>query len=671
MVQKNKLKIKIKIKHILLVMVAIFVFLPNLIIGVATLAYKKDLVDSDMNKTPRCYYLQGLLSMYVNMPKISPFEHQAYYYMGINEYSYLNDNIYYTTDTGMSVENMFQSRKGIDGAIEYHEKGMESGIKSDYYVKNALALISLYHKNGQVDKAYQIVDKLKDSKNEKQVSYAFFAEATLNIKTRKYDEAIKSFETMDVAYFYSKDKYLAEAYKLKGDYKKSAEYMARAIGKPKYIVYNNPAIKKNTSGEYKMQDVDFINMPEYDANTIYIDNLDEIGSYYMPPEEPKNHSEHKFYINSSRDIKLKRIDEARENFLNNVVDEKYRGSIKGQLMINGAPMQGAVVVLERGATSFSPTNGIFANNLVDNSYAYVAEDGTFEFNNVIEGEYTTNIIFVKQNFKNLNLKSGFIQNNIVNVERGKTVNISFDTKYYAGTMSDGENTYDTELTNIIMKSDNQSSIPANNYDAVETTSKGDKLILERVVFDENQEHDENLDYFPYELGKDISFYQDEPLEFYKLFTDNINSDGFDVMYEGKILDNYNQDEAEKFYADLKNEKQYELYKSHNHEFVDCTTSEQARIVYPEEVLEYMKKNEYYNVLEYYEKAYEENPEDTFAIQMLIKLYTTGINEFGKERDVNKAIELADRLHEIDKTRSLDAQVRRYIYRMYSKYLYLK
>ncbi len=78
------------------------------------------------------------------------------------------------------------------------------------------------------------------------------------------------------------------------------------------------------------------------------------------------------------------------------------------------------------------------------------------------------------------------------------------------------------------------------------------------------------------------------------------------------------------------------------------------------MLKIMKESKYDKVLYYYEEEYKKDKNNEFTLQMLIKLYTTGVNELGDKKDVNKAIKLSDELYKINNDDSLNKQVKKFI-----------
>ncbi|MGL5576893.1 MAG: hypothetical protein ACRDCW_15245, partial [Sarcina sp.] len=160
---------KFRVSHVAYLLVFIFLVSPMLMIGFISSNFKKITHIDSLAKKPATYQMQGLLNLYVNMPKLSGGNDSAYYYMGLNEYNYLTDYIYYSGEKGFGdISTIFKSEGGIEKAIENHEKGLEKSKKnSDLYMKNSLALISLYYNNNQVDKAFGIIEILKKSSDKK------------------------------------------------------------------------------------------------------------------------------------------------------------------------------------------------------------------------------------------------------------------------------------------------------------------------------------------------------------------------------------------------------------------------------------------------------------------------------------------------------------------------
>ena len=142
--------IKIKVKHILIGLVIIFIFIPNLIIGVSYTIF--DMNWRVTNKgIPASFFTQEILNIYVKMPKLSPFEDIAYYIMGRNYYNTNTNNFIVSRKIFKSSEPQYSSYKGLESAILCHEKAIKGKSSGTYYNKNAQALIELYYVKGEIE----------------------------------------------------------------------------------------------------------------------------------------------------------------------------------------------------------------------------------------------------------------------------------------------------------------------------------------------------------------------------------------------------------------------------------------------------------------------------------------------------------------------------------------
>ena len=625
--QKGK-KLKIKVKHLVYIAMVIFIVIPNMIIGIASIVHKKDYENNKIvTEVPKGYYLQGLLNLYVNMPKISPFEDMAYYYMGVNEYQYNRDNVYYTAEMGMGMENGLKNNEGAKKAIEYHEKGIDGKVGSEYYMKNSFALASLYYKEGQVDKAFEIVNNLKQADDAMAKTYGYFNEGILNYKLSRYDEAIKSFGEMDETIIKMKNGYIGDSYLAKGDEKTAREY----------YVNNTSSWIRNVGDDYIINDVDFLHKKNDHNNS-------KMSQYYSGDDS---------------EAITKMNTKILERYKKNIVDDKYKGNIKGKFIFNDIPMIGTTVVLSKDKAQFDAIGGLYlSTGEQPEYYVYVDENGEFEFNNIIEGNYSINLLIPKNKFFEAGIDNPMMEGSIVNVERGKDVNIEIlksDEVIKSQVVTGGE-LIDVEYNSgLVLKSDNIDYENVTDYSGVYPRIDGERVILE--VAEEGTGED-----IPYELGKMLTIYKDdEELEFYKMMSAPSGNYTIEGMYIGHTFEKEPEDDKQTT----------SRYNSNIFGQFDLT-SEELKVEYPKEIIDVLVKvipgkiasgntYDYAKVLDYYEKAYEEDSENEETILMLIKLYTTGTDRSKSNRDVNKAIELSDKLNKKNNNRFLDWQVKEFIY----------
>lgn len=626
-------KIKIKVKYIVYLALTFLLVIPNVIIGISAMAYNFDLRNTaNIDEVPRGYYFQGLLNFYVNIPKISPFEDVAYYYMGVNEYNYKTSPVTFGVNVYMgSNGNIYFNDEGINNAIEYHKKGMEKGEKSSYYIKNMSALMSLYFEKGDLKSAQNLVNELKKSEDSLIASYAYLNEGALYLKQEGYDEAIKSFEKINIEKIIDKNAYIGDVYKLKGDSKKASDYYTRD-----YIV-------KSKNLKQKSAFVDDLSLPIMHKELVQRDeNLDNIDA-----------------INA------------------NIIPDKYRGSVKGRFVYNGIPMSGTTVYLSKQEVlSFGNPGEINVSAGKDNMYAYVQEDGSFVFNNIPQGKYYVSVAIPRSKYVEADVVWSSIYNNFVKVEAGVTSKMEIVKK------KDTENrdSFFIECNNI-------------DYDKVLTYEKNEKgkwgvfgeatADDNTVIFDRDIKGKEEL---PFEIMDMVLMENEDELRFYKMFTEDPTKGTFEYKFLFKSLD-YKLAPSEYIKLENKEERDkirgmeeeinwvYYLKENHTHLFREIITENEAKIYYPIEVVDFFRRRSkifgefthegYKAAFEYYKKKYEENTNDIMALQILIKFYVTGYSSNGEGKDVAKALELSDKLYELVGSKSADIHLKEYIMRGYS------
>lgn len=626
-------KIKIKVKYIVYLALTFLLVIPNVIIGISAIAYNFDLRNTgNIDEVPRGYYFQGLLNFYVNMPKISPFEDVAYYYMGVNEYNYKTSPVTFGVNIYIgSNGNVYFNDEGINNAIKYHKKGMEKGEKSSYYIKNMSALMSLYFEKGDLKAAQDLVDEVKKSEDSLIKSYAYLNEGTLYLKQEGYDEAIKSFEKINIEKIIDKNACIADTYKLKGDSKKASEYYTKD-----YIVKSKNLKKKSA----------FIN---------------DLSLPMMYREL------------SQKEEVLHNI----EAITGNIIPDKYRGSVEGKFIYNNVPMSGSVIYLSKQRNlDFGNPGEINVSDGKDDMYAYVQADGSFVFNNIPEGKYYVSIAIPRSKYVEADVVWSSIHNNFVKIDAGITSKMEIAKK------KNSENIY-----SLFIECDNIDYDKILKYDKTNDGSFGifgEATANETLVlFNKDIKGKEKL---PSEIMDMVLLEDAEELQFYKMFTEDPTKGTFEYKFIFKGF-NYKLEASDYVNLDTKEQREqirgieadinwaYYLKENHSHLFQDVITEDEARIHYPMKVIEFFRKKSkvfgefthegYKEAFEYYKKKYEENKSDIMDLQILIKFYVTGYRSNGEGKDVAKALELSDELYELVGSKSADIHLKEYIMRGYS------
>lgn len=319
------------------------------------------------------------------------------------------------------------------------------------------------------------------------------------------------------------------------------------------------------------------------------------------------------------------MSKVKENYYNNIILDEFRGSIKGNLNLSGVNMEGSIIVLTSRHIGISIENETMMFGEIKN-FSYVGKDGSFEFNNIPEDEYYIALMIPKQKYLEAGLRRENFNTTKVKVKRGETIQLNLDKSLFESqSYEEGEilkyKSY-LEDNKIVLKEDKNGEIEISNYDF------------------------KNLRVKP---GEDIKFYN--------LFFDCVNN-SFEYEYEKR-----SDKESYKKQSDKENYNNYTYYNYYgDYYYLDngFRNDDNPIVTYPKVINEYMQANKYDKVLEYYEKEYQKDNKNEFAIQMLIKLYTTGTDELGDNKDVNKAIKLADKLYQINNDENLDMQVREFI-----------
>lgn len=602
--------IKIKVKHILIGLVIIFIFIPNLIIGVSYTIF--DMNWRVTNKgIPASFFTQEILNIYVKMPKLSPFEDIAYYIMGRNYYNTNTNNFIVSREIFKSSEPQYSSYKGLESAILCHEKAIKGKSSGTYYNKNAQALIELYYVKGEIERAKAIVEQMKSSKNRYTKNLGYLSESILLVKLQKYDEALISLNNLEDEYkkkvefdFY---RHLGQIYMLKGEEKLAKEAF--------YKVFNF---------SYELRGKKSIGQElNYEKN--YFKDFYYRG-YFIKDDENK-----------------KLLEERKKVVLENVVNDENRGDVKGYFIIDGIPMEGALIKL------IPQGEGIYMNSKQREypyeitTFSYVNKKGEFYFNNVPEGIYEINIVLPYYKILNSGLeltdneKQGgmvFLTNYLEvvskkNIEEGKKYNEKYivisDDKRYLGI------------------SDNKDDKSIFNETYYVEENKGIKLIEEenKIILNATSNHGFERTILGIDIGK--YFAKGQSVELSKNF----------------LLEEFNVENSINFrFKDVVNLNDTISFTQYNIENMDNYRS--IKISYNEKEKEYIKNEDFKGLLKYYEELYEKGNRDINVMERLIKLYVLGVDNLGNGKNVNKAIELNEELKEITKSETIYTQIKRYI-----------
>ncbi|MGL4655508.1 MAG: hypothetical protein ACRCWM_06480 [Sarcina sp.] len=607
---KRKLFWKIKMPH-LVGTGFIILMIPIFLMGVISSSFKKSLVDLPVVGEGTESKMDGLLNLYLGMPKLNNENGKAYYYKAIAEYNYMNGFVYYTGE-GKYREALKADLNSVDEkiklAIESHKLGMESSeVGSNYYMKNALALISLYFNSDNLDEAFAVAQRLKNSQDEKVASYGLLSEGLLNLKLNEFDKGIELLEKINEKYILDKFKYVGEAYKMKGDFKKAAEWKTK---EPQSVNQAYAFEVRANSNNYGVHDVEFT-------------FIDEVTLAVHEEYKQPNGAEAAAYKSSEM---VDMNNKVRENYLKNILSEEYRGSIKGKFDIAGIDLSGIAIELTPNKRLHDQLAGIYRTYLNTDMYtAYVQKDGSFEFNNIVEGDYFINLVIPQNKFGNLKLTKDTFINEIIRLEAKEEKELIIESK--DGSLMTNEEKVSNRDNNKKLKG----SYKQDGNKLIFEIGKGEDVLPDEVVaeMDINKEAKEVI--------------------FYKLFTDE-RIKGLNDAYGMLGMPMLGE---EGVYA-------REAYDTSV--FNGILEQEEIMIKFPKEIQSSINVFDFANVKKICHELYEEDSTNEDALSLLIKIYVTGVDNTGAEKDINKALELSDKLYEIHKDKFLDQQVKNFIYK---------
>ena len=459
--------------------------------------------------------------------------------------------------------------------------------------------------------AKAIVEQMKSSKNRYTKNLGYLSESILLVKLQKYDEALISLNNLEDEYkkkvefdFY---RHLGQIYMLKGEEKLAKEAF--------YKVFNF---------SYELRGKKSIGQElNYEKN--YFKDFYYRG-YFIKDDENK-----------------KLLEERKKVVLENVVNDENRGDVKGYFIIDGIPMEGALIKL------IPQGEGIYMNSKQREypyeitTFSYVNKKGEFYFNNVSEGIYEIDIVLPYYKILNSGLelmdneKQGgmvFLTNYLEvvskkNIEEGKKYNEKYivisDDKRYLGI------------------SDNKDDKSIFNETYYVEENKGIKLIEEenKIILSTTSNHGFERTILGIDIGK--YFAKGQSVELSKNF----------------LLEEFNVENSINFrFKDVVNLNDTISFTQYNIENMDNYRS--IKISYNEKEKEYIKNEDFKGLLKYYEGLYEKGNRDIDVMERLIKLYVLGVDNLGNGKNVNKAIELNEELKEITKSETIYTQIKRYI-----------
>lgn len=620
-----KKKIKIKIKTILIALSIIFVVIPNSIIALSYLIFNSQWRVTSKN-IPVTYFTQGLLNLYVKIPKLSPFEDLAYYIMGNNYYNQ-NQNLI-VSSYGMATKDIkfYSPEKPVEKAIKNYEEAIKGKDSGKYYIKNIFSLIELYWLDGQTDKLCNTIETLKNSKDEEIKNLGLLVEGITHIKNNNYESANKSLDNIaeDYKIPLAVDYYKGTIEILKGNEKAAKEYL--------FNYFETNKKKKVKKLKYDRKDIKYINMNLYTYGILFDDY--NLKYYQQDKEELKKEEE-----------LLKR---KKEIYINNNLDERYRGSLKGTFKINDIPMKGTLLILSNsGGLYETGTIYNYGNDL--KSFAYVDEKGEFYFNNIEEGEYVLSLAIPYNLAINSGLNDEIIRNCLVGekIKIKKTSDLSEGEKY---------NNYfitESELGLEVCEGLIEDGIPKPEMKEKEE-EESEELIDEGITTFEIKEKDNTI-----EVSQLNGF------ENYGTFDGILLEGDFKKGKSIELSKNFlTKDWEYGFVEKVKLIDEGGFFAVFNSGIL--AGQDEITLSYDEKEIELIKEQNIKALYQYYEKEIEEGRETINKIERLIRLYVLGYNNLGEGKNITKAKDLNNKLKEIRKSEIIYRQIEKFI--RYNQYI---
>ncbi|MGL4850501.1 MAG: tetratricopeptide repeat protein [Clostridium sp.] len=317
------MKIKLKVKHLIIIPIILFIIIPNLLYFVGRTMFSIGW-QFDSGITTR-EYSYGVLNLYTKWPKVlSPFEGEAYFYMGRTKYDY---NIQYVSNGFEQVIGGQIPFGSYEDALKLHEKGLKNSEGLDYSL-NSVALFNLYMEKGEVEKAKGIIEDSLKKESYKENSAGKVLDIQLKIMEGNIDEAKKLYKEY---------------------YKESRNGIVEKMLSIDMDYYN---VDKRNLGD-KMK---FYNEKSF---------LQELGDT----------------INVPRVYELVKYD-------NEGKGEKIVGdvTIKGKITLEGKPLKYVPIIV--GQVGFSEYTSSLSYGQVNGNIIYTDENGNYEIKKMPEMEIT-------------------------------------------------------------------------------------------------------------------------------------------------------------------------------------------------------------------------------------------------------------------------------------------
>ncbi|MGL5614907.1 MAG: hypothetical protein ACRDD2_01545 [Sarcina sp.] len=612
-----KKKIKVKIKTILIVLAVIFVVIPNSIIALSYLIFNSQWRVTSKN-IPVTYFTQGLLNLYVKIPKVSPFEDLAYYIMGNNYYNQNQNQNLIVASYGTAGKDIkfYSAENPVEKAIKNYEDAIRGKGSGKYYIKNIFNLIELYWLEGQEDKLWNTIEILKNSKDEEIKNLGVLVEGITYIKNNDYENANKSLDNVaeDYKIPLAVDYYKGTIEILKGNEKAAKEYL-----------FDYFAIDKRKAKQlkYNKNDINYVKIDLSNAGILF-SNEDIYGN-----SEASNNKE-------------KLLERKKEVYLNNNLDEKYKGSLKGTFKINDIPMKGTLILLTESSSGLYENGRSYSYGNDLKSFAYVDEKGEFYFNNIDEGEYLLSLAIPY----NLAINSGLNEDLIRNCLVGEKIKIKKTSELKEGEKYNNYFITESEFGLAVYEGLIENGIP--------------KPEIKEEKEESEEPYDEGIATFEIkEKENDIEILQLNGSSYYW------NIEG---LLAGKKLKKGESIELSKNF----------LTKDWEYGFVEkvkltdeggffafsnlgvLVGQDEITLSYDEKEKELIKENNIKGLYQYYEGEIEEGRETINKIERLIKLYVLGYNDAGEGKNITRAKDLNNKLRDIRKNEVIYRQIEAYI-----------
>ncbi|MGL5647866.1 MAG: tetratricopeptide repeat protein, partial [Clostridium sp.] len=316
------MKVKLKIKHLIMIPIIIFVIVPNFLyfVGKSMFSVRWQFESGVTTRE----YSYGVFNLYTKWPKVlSPFDGDAYFYMGRVKYDY---NMKYVSNGGDAIIGRVIPLGTYEEALALYKKGLQMSNGIDYSL-NTIALFNLHMEKGNLEEAKKLIDESLDKKSYKENSAGKVLEVQLAIM---------------------------ENDKNKG----------RELYKKYYRESRNTVIEK---------------LLEMDNDDYYVEDNRNIG------DEIKFYNEKSFLDELSANINIPRVYKLRE-YNEDGSDKLLKGNVtvKGKLTLEGKPLKYVPIIV--GNVGFSEYTDDFSYGQIEGKVIYTDKDGNYEINGLPELE---------------------------------------------------------------------------------------------------------------------------------------------------------------------------------------------------------------------------------------------------------------------------------------------